>query len=88
MAEFLAEADGLCRDMFAGGQICEQEEHGESIVEVTQGVDKGRVSLLDDVVELELGSKILLEARSIAGFSATEGACNLLRNGLVLTELR
>ena len=83
----LAEGNGLGGDVFGRGKVGEEEQHGEGIVKIAQGVGEGGIALLDDVVELDLGHEVALQTRSIAGLSATEGATNLLCDGLVLAEL-
>lgn len=86
-AETLAQGDRLCGDVLVGGEVGEQEQHGERIVEIAQGVNKGGVSLLDNVVQLHLRDERLLQACGIASLSTAEGTANLLCNSLVLAEL-
>jgi len=66
-------------------KACEQEEHGKSVVEITKGIDKGWVSLLDQVVESH-ARRILFQSRGIADFIAAECAPDLLCQSLVLAE--
>jgi hypothetical protein len=87
VSEALAELDGLRRDSLGGGEVGEEEEHGETVVEVTEGVDKGRVALFDDVVEGHLGGEVLLHAVCVGDFIATESTTNLLGQSLVVAEL-
>jgi len=87
VAQLLAEADGFGGDIVAGRKIGKKEEHGESVVKIAEGIDEGGISLLDDVVEFDLGHEVLLKACGISSFAATKRACNLLRYRLVLAEL-
>lgn len=71
----------------AGRQVCEEKEHGQGVVKVAQGIDEGGVALLDDVIELDLGDEVPLEACGISSFAAAQGAGNLLCDGLVFAKL-
>jgi hypothetical protein len=73
--------------MLGGREICEEENHGKRIVEVSQCIDEGGISLLDNVVELDLRDVGLLQPGSIANLAPTQSATNLLCNSLVLAEL-
>jgi hypothetical protein len=73
--------------MVGRGKGGKQEQQRKSIVEVAKGVNERRVALLDDMVKGKFGSVVLLEARSVANFSTTQGASDLLGKGLLVTEL-
>jgi hypothetical protein len=51
------------------------------------GSNKGRVALLDDVVELDLGHQVLLQSRGISSFATAKRTSDLLCDRLVLAEL-
>ena len=68
-------------------QASEQEQKRQGIIEVSEGVDEGGVALLDDVVQRHARRMVLLQARRIADFSATQRPGDLLRKRLLLTEL-
>lgn len=87
MADALAQGNGLVGNMGGRRKCGEQEEQRQSIVKVAEGVNEGWVTLLDDMVESELGGMVLLEARSVANFTTTEGTSDLLRKRLLVTEL-
>lgn len=59
VAEALTERDGLRRNMVGGGKGCEKEEKRQSIIKITEGIDKGRVALFNDMVQGESRGVIL-----------------------------
>ena len=87
VAETLAERNGLGGNMVAGGKGGEEEEKRQSVVEITEGIDEGRVALLNDMVEGESRGVVLFKAGSITDFTTAQGAGNLLRKRLLVTEL-
>jgi hypothetical protein len=87
VAETLAERNGLGGNMVGGGKGGEEEEKRKSVVEITESIDEGRVTLLNDMVEGEFRGVVLFKARSIADFTTAQGAGNLLRKRLLVTEL-
>lgn len=87
VAEALAERNRLVGDMVGRREGGKQEEQRQSIVKVAKGVGESRVALLDDMVKSELGSVVLLEARSVADFTTTQGTSDLLGKSLLVTEL-
>ena len=87
VGETLAELDGLGRNGLGRGKVGKEEEHGETVVQVAKSIDKGRVALLDDVVEGHLGGEVLLHAVCVRDFIATESTTNLLGQSLVVAEL-
>lgn len=64
-----------------------QDDEGQGIVEVAQGVREGWVALLDDVVQPILGLAVLLERLGCAPLASTNCARELLCKSLVLAEL-
>lgn len=59
MAKALAERNGLRRNMVGGGKGSEEEEKRQSVVEITEGIDKGRVALFNDMVQGESRGVVL-----------------------------
>jgi len=85
--ETLAPCDHLRGNVLVSGQVGEEEKHAERIVQVSERIDESRVALLDNVVQLELGCEVLLEACGIANIVAAESFANLLRKGFLVAEL-
>jgi hypothetical protein len=83
----LAEGNRFGGNVLGGREICEEENHGKRIIEVSQRIDEGGISLLDNVVELDLRDVGLLQPGSIANLAPAQSATNLLCNSLVLAEL-
>jgi hypothetical protein len=83
----LTPRDHLRGNVLISGQVGEEEEHAERIVQVSERIDESGVALLDNVVQLELGCEVLLEARGIADIVAAEGFANLLCKGFLIAEL-
>jgi hypothetical protein len=83
----LAERNGLGGNMVCGGKGGEEEEKRQSVIKITESIDEGRVALLNDMVEGESWGVVLFEASSIADFTTAQGAGNLLRKRLLVTEL-
>src|SRR3569833_4482818 len=93
-AEPLAAGDHLGRVGRGRGQVGEQEEHGETVVQIPQRVDEGRVTLPDDVVEgiarlprLLGASSIPLQLLRVRDIAAAESTRDLLFQRLLVTEL-
>jgi hypothetical protein len=59
VAEALAERNGLRRNMVGGGKGSEKKEKRQSVVKITEGIDKGRVALFNDMVQGESRGVIL-----------------------------
>lgn len=87
MGKALAELNSLGRNGLGGREVGKEEEHGETVVQVAKSIDKGRVALLDDMVEGHLGSEGLLHAVCVGDFIAAQSTTNLLGQSLVIAEL-
>ena len=86
VAESLAESDSLGRDSVRLRKICEQTKHAESVIQVSQSVDKGGISLLDDMVQRHARGEVALEALRIADLILSESSCDLLSECLVISK--
>jgi len=86
MAESFAFGDCIWWDAIERGKVCEGVQHGEGIVEVTEGVGEGRVPLFDDVVEGELRLVQRLEAFSRAVVPASNVPFELFGEDFVVPE--
>lgn len=87
VAKTLAVADGSGGEVFVGGEVGEEEEHRQGIIEIAKGVGKGGVALLDEMVQGNFRLVVLLESLRIAVFATTERLLKLLCEGLVFAEL-
>lgn len=85
-AQPLAEGDGLGWYGGGRGQTGEEEEEREGIVQISECVDKGRIALLDDVIEGYTGLCGLLQSRRIADLAPSERSGDLLRKGFVVSK--
>lgn len=64
-AESLASRNHLSGDGRRRRQVGEEEEHRETIIEVAQGVDKGRIPISNDMIESISWFARLLRPRSV-----------------------
>ena len=76
MLKFVAQSLTPCNDFCGycrgGGEVCKEEEERERIVEISNSIDKSRISLADDVVQCDFWHAIFLKSSGVANFIATE----------------
>lgn len=92
--QLLASGNHLRRNGVRGWEVGKEEEHGQAVVQISQGVDECGVALSDDMVQGVLGPasllrsrRIALESGSIMCVASAEGPCNLLLESLLVAEL-
>jgi len=59
VTESLAERNRLRWDIGGRREVRKQEQERQTVIQVSQRIDEGRVALLDNVVESELGGVVL-----------------------------
>lgn len=71
MRDSLAQSDGFGRDMGGRRQVRKEEKKRQRVVEISQGINKCRVTLLDDMIQSQFRRMVLFQARRITNFSTS-----------------
>lgn len=77
-----------------GRQVGEEKKHRQAVIEVSEGVDKGRIALANNMVEgvvrlssLFGASSVAFETSSVLDVATAKGLGNLLFERLLVAEL-